>query len=77
MERLEEAALLNNSMKNPSLLLGGGGNLRRTRKCEYERKAKEATPTVKRNYLIAIWCVVNLRLGKEIKTVYTIKSGHC
>jgi hypothetical protein len=77
MKRLEEAALLNNPMKNLSLLLGGGGNLRCTRESEYERKPKEAMPTVKRNHLIAIRCVVNLRLGKEIKTVYSMKSDHC
>jgi len=52
-------------------------NLRRTREREYERKAEESTPTVKRNRFIAIWCMVKLRLGKEIETVYSMKSNHC
>jgi hypothetical protein len=55
----------------------GGGDLRCTREREYERKAKEATPTVERNFLIAIWCVVKLRLGKEIEAVCSMKSDHC
>jgi len=56
-------------MKNP--------NLRRTREREYERKAEESTPTVKRNRFITIWCMVKLRLGKEIETVYSMESNHC
>jgi hypothetical protein len=60
-----------------SLITICGGNLRRTREREYERKAEEATPTVKRNRLIAIWCMVKLRLGKEVETVYSMKSNHC
>jgi hypothetical protein len=77
-ERLaKEAVAVLKKLDGQPFITFPGGHLRRTGECEYDRKAEEATPTVKRNRLIAIGFMVKLRLGKEVETVYSMKHDHC